>query len=194
MIAVVGARTRQVLARSPWILWAVIAALAVAAAALAMSAMQRIDDARAAWGDSRAVVVAATDIAPGAALAGLTRVEHLPGPLLPPAALGVVDPDAIARQAISAGEVVVAHDVAAADGPRALIPRGWLAVPVAEPVPSGAGPGDAVVVASGGVALAPDAVVVAADATRVLVAVPADAAPAVAEAAASAGVVLLLQP
>ena len=50
------------------------------------------------------------------------------------------------------------------------------------------------VVASGGVALAPDAVVVAADATRVLVAVPADAAPAVAEAAASAGVVLLLQP
>ena len=40
----------------------------------------------------------------------------------------------------------------------------------------------------------PDAVVVAADATRVLVAVPADAAPAVAEAAASGDVVLLLRP
>lgn len=193
MIAVVGARTRQVLAHSPWILWAVIAVLALAAATLAMSAMQRIDDARAAWGNSRAVVVAATDIAPGAALAGLTRVEHLPGPLVPAAALGVVDPDAIARQAISAGEVVMAHDVAG-DGPRALIPSGWLAVPVAEPVPSGAGPGDAVVVASGGVALAPDALVVDADATRVLVAVPADAAPAVAAATASAGVVLLLRP
>ncbi len=114
MIAVVGARTRQLLARSPWILWAVIAALALAAAALAMSAMQRIDDARAAWGDSRAVVVAATDIAPGTGLAGTTRVEHLPGPLVPPAAIGIVDPDAVARQAISAGEVVVAHDVAAA--------------------------------------------------------------------------------
>ena len=60
MIAVVAARTRQVLARSPWLLWAVIAALALTAAALAMSAMQRIDDARAAWGDSRAVVVAAS--------------------------------------------------------------------------------------------------------------------------------------
>ncbi len=194
MIAVVGARVRQLLARSPWILWAVIGALALAAAALAARAMARVDDARAAWGDTRAVLVATADIEPGAALAGVTRLEEMPSPLVPASAINDIDAATTARQAIAAGEVVVAHDVAARAAPQALIPDGWLAVAVAERVATGARTGDRVAVASGGVVLALQGVVVGADAASVLVAVPADEAAQVAQAAAMSDVALLIQP
>ena len=194
MIAVVGARVRQLLARSPWILWAVIGALALAAAALAARAMARVDDARAAWGDTRAVLVATADIEPGAALAGVTRLEEMPSPLVPASAINDIDAATTARQAIAAGEVVVAQDVAARAAPQALIPDGWLAVAVAERVATGARTGDVVAVASGGVVLALQGVVVGADAASVLVAVPADEAAQVAQAAAMSDVALLIQP
>jgi hypothetical protein len=194
MLAVVGAGVRQLLARSPWVRWVVVAALAVSAGLAMAHAGRRVDAARAAWGDTRAVLVADTDISPGTPLEGVTHVVDLPGPLLPVSALDRVEPGATARQAIAVGEVLVQRDVAAVAAPQALIPDGWLAVPVSEAVPSGALPGDRVVVASGGVVLAADGLIVAAEATGVLVAVPAAAAAQVAQAAANGDAVLLLQP
>ena len=87
----------------------------------------------------------------------------------------------------------MAHDVAATGGPQALIPEGWLAVAIAEPVPSGARVGDDVAVASGGVTLADEAVVVGVGAESVLVAVPSDAAAQVAQAASTGDVALLIK-
>jgi hypothetical protein len=66
-------------------------------------------------------------------------------------------------------------------------------VAVIEAVPSGAGVGDVVAVASGGVVLAPDAVVVGVRDDAVLVAVPRGDDAAVA-AAAAGDVALLIDP
>ncbi len=89
---------------------------------------------------------------------------------------------------------MTAHDVTAPAGPRSLIPDGWRAVPVAEPVPSGAAVGDDVAVASGGIVVAGEGVVVGALADGVLVAVPAEVAAQVAQASATAELTLLLKP
>ena len=195
MIAVVGARVRQLLARSPWILWAVIGALALAAAALAARAMARVDDARAAWGDTRAVLVATADIEPGAALAGVTRLEEMPSPLVPASAINDIDAATTARQAIAAGEVVVAHDVAARAGAAGIDPRrlagrrGGRARGDRRPHRRPSWPSRAAASCS------PSKGWWSAPTPRaVLVAVPADEAAQVAQAAAMSDVALLIQP
>jgi len=88
--------------------------------------------------------------------------------------------------------MLVGHDIAATAGPQALIPPGWQAVAVAEPVATGAAVGDRVVAAGGGIVLAPSGVVVAVLAEGVLVAVPSADAPAVAQAATTGELTLLL--
>ena len=96
---------------------------------------------------------------------------------------------------LGAGEIVVDVDVAATTAPRSLIPRGWLAVAIVEGVASGATIGDHVVVASEGVRLAGDALIVGHADGVTIVAVPDDEAPMVAAASSStAGVALLLEP
>jgi hypothetical protein len=188
------ARTRHVLARHPSIYWATVLLLAVAAAAVVVSATASVDAARRAWGAPRRVVVATADLAPGDPLAGATATRDVPGPMVPAAALDAAPPGAIARQHVAVGEVLVARDVAASGAPRALIPVGWSAVAVAEAVPSGAAIGDAVRAAADGVVLASDGVVVGRTGDVVLVAVPDDAAPAVATAASEGTLALLLVP
>jgi hypothetical protein len=185
---------RRVLARRPWLYWAGVAGLAVLAGATVSHAASGIDDAKAAWGESRAVLVAVDDVEPGRALASVTERRELPAPLVPADAASTIEPGAIAMQRIGRGEVVMAHDVGAAGGPQALIPEGWLAVPVAEAVPSGALVGDRVAVASGGITLADDGVVVGVTAASVLLAVPAVEAPLVAQAASSGDVIVLIKP
>ncbi len=101
--------------------------------------------------------------------------------------------DAVARQHIAAGEVIVTHDVSPTAAPQSLIPAGWLAVAVAEPVATGAQVGDGVTVATGGVVIAADGVVVGIVGGGLLVAVPADEAPQVAHAAATGDVAVLLE-
>ena len=93
-----------------------------------------------------------------------------------------------------AGEVLVDADVVAASNPAALVPPGWRAVAVAEPVPSGARVGDRVEVAAGGLRLSEDGVVVASADGAVVVAVPLAVAPMVAHASATGDAVLLLAP
>jgi hypothetical protein len=186
------ARLRYVLARRPWLYWTAVAVLAAAIGLVVASAIASVDDARRAWGVTRSVVVATADLAPGTALAGHTEVRPHPLPMVPARALTTVTPDAVVRQHVAAGEVLVDLDVATGHLPVALIPPGWHGVPLAEPVPSGAAVGDHVAAASSGAVLAADGVVVAGGDGTLVVAVPADEAPAVAAAAAAGDLTLLL--
>lgn len=188
------ATVRHRLARSPWIYWAVIGALALLAGVAVANATSGVEAARRSWGDTRAVYVADADVAPGDLLAERVERRDLPAPMVPDAAVAGIDGAAVARQHVAAGEVIVDADVAAGATPQSLIPAGWLAVAVAERVPSGAVTGDLVRVASGGVVLSDEGVVVASTAESVLVAVPAGAAAQVGQATSSGDISLLLEP
>jgi hypothetical protein len=188
------AHLRHVLARRPWLYWLAVLLLAGIAGLVVAAAAARVDAARRSWGVTRPVVVAVVDVAPGDDLGKLTDVRSRPAPMVPTDAVSEVPAEATARQRIAAGEIVMAHDVAAGSGPQALIPDGWRAVPVAERVPSGAAVGDEVAVASGGIVVADDGIVVAALAEGVLVAVPADVAAQVAQASATGELTVLLEP
>ena len=190
----VVARLRNVLARHPWLYWAAVVFVAGGAATLLAAAGAAVDDARRAWGETRAVVVATADLAPGDQLADATEVRSLPLPMIPAGALDAVGPGAAARQQVTAGEVVVSVDVAASAAPQALIPARWSAIAVAEPVPAGVVTGNAVRVVAQGVVVAAEGLVVGHSGDAVLVAVPDDEAPAVAMAATSGELSLLLVP
>jgi hypothetical protein len=188
------ARVRHVLARRPWLYWLAVLVLAATAGLVVADAAAGVEAARRSWGTTRPVVVAAVDVAPGQLLADHVEVRTRPEPMVPAGAVSELPPMATARQRVGAGEIVTAHDVSATPGPRALIPDGWRAVPVAELVPLGAAVGDEVTAASGGVVLADDGVVVAELADGVLVAVPADVAAQVAHASVTGELTLMLEP
>jgi len=188
------ARARHVVARRPWLYWLVVVAFAGCGALITAGAVAGIDDARRAWGETRTVLVASTDLGPGDALAGRTELRPRPVPMVPEDAIDRATPDAVARQHVAAGEVLVGVDVASGTLPAALIPDGWQGVPVAEAVPSGVAVGDRVAVASTGAVLAADGVVVGLTESGPIVAVPSDVAPSVAHAAASGELVLLVLP
>lgn len=187
------AQLRRLLARRPWLYWTAVGALALMIGVLVAQATSQVEAARESWGETRTVIVAAADIAPGDPLAGATASRDVPAPMVPDGAVTELDPTATATQRVAAGETVMMHDVASVSGPRALIPDGWLAVAIAEPVGSGVRTGDAVSVASGGLVIAEDGVVVGATGEAVLVAVPAGEAAQVARAVASGDVALLLK-
>ncbi len=158
-------------------------------------AVERADDAAVAardeWGDVEAVWVAVSAAKAGGVVAVVRR--DVPSGLVPDGAVPVDDDiDGLtARRAIGAGEIVVDTDLDARPAPLALVPDGWLVVPIVESPPSGAGVGERVVLASDGVVLADDAVVVESGDSRTLVAVPVAEAPLIAFAASSAGVAVL---
>jgi hypothetical protein len=183
---------RRVLARHPSIHWLVVAVLAVATGAQVLARDDRVEQARRAWGDTREVLVADRDAAPGEPL--VASVREIPAAVVPPAAIDATGVARIARQHVGAGEIVTDADVAALGGPLPLLPPGWLAVPGVESPPSGATVGDRVLLASDGVVLAPDAVVVGQVGDVTLVGVPADGAPSLPPAAASGSLTVLRQP
>jgi hypothetical protein len=139
------------------------------------------------------VLVATRDVQPGDPLVVAAEIRAVPAPMIPVGALTEVDAGAVARQHIAAGEVVVAHDQSPTATPQSLIPTGWLAAAIAERVPSGARIGDRVTVATGGVVIAEEGLVVGVVGEGLLVAVPADAAPQVANAASTGDVAVLLR-
>lgn len=183
---------RRMLARRPWIHWIIVAALALALGATVRDRLAEVDAARDAWGATTPVLVAVRDAAPGEPITAERR--DVPTAVVPerPASVEVDAP--VARQWVSAGAIVSAADVAPTDEPLALAPSGWLVVPVAERSPSGAAPGERVMVASDGVVLADDAMVVGTHGDAVLVATPERAAPAVAAAGQTAAVTILRRP
>jgi hypothetical protein len=190
----IAARLRLGLARSPWLYWAIVAVLAGTAGLLVMRAVSGVDAARQSWGETRAVFVTRQAIEPGSPLDGHVSRREMPSPVVPADAVTAVDADAVARQRIAAGEIVVTHDVSPSAAPKSLIPAGWLAVAVSEPVASGATVGDAVSVATGGIVVATDGLVVDVVGEAVLVAVPADEAAQVAQAASTGDVAVLIRP
>jgi hypothetical protein len=190
----IAARLRLGLARSPWLYWAIVAVLAGSAGLLVLRAASGVDAARESWGETREVVVASQTIEPGAPLDGSVSRRDLPSPVVPVDAVVELDPAAVARQRIAAGEIVVVHDVSPDAAPQSLIPEGWLAVAVSEPVASGASVGDTVSVATGGIVVAADGLVVGVIGEALLVAVPADEAAQVAQAASTGDVAVLIRP
>jgi hypothetical protein len=189
------AMVRRVLARRPWIYWAIVAAVAAAGAIATASVLGGVNDERARWGDTDVVLVATRDVEAGESLARLLAERRYPVAMIPPGAVQSLEVGAAARHRLAAGEIVVDVDVAATTAPRSLIPPGWLGVAVVETVAAGAVVGDRVVVASEGIRLAADALVVGRGDAVTVVAVPADEAPTVAAASGSTGgVSLLLRP
>jgi hypothetical protein len=189
-----AARLRLGLARSPWLYWAIVAALAGAAGLLVLRAASGVDAARESWGETRHVLVARQTIEQGAPLDGSVSTREVPSPVVPVDAVSDLDAEAVARQRIATGEIVVAHDVSPSAAPQSLIPAGWLAVAVSEPVASGAAVGDTVSVATGGIVVASDGLIVGVVGEALLVAVPADEAAQVAQAASTGDVAVLIRP
>jgi hypothetical protein len=187
---------RRLLARRPWIHWLVVLTAAVATGAALRERVNAIDEARQAWGDARDVLVARADTRPGESLD--VDVRDVPSAVVPQGALELDASRAqlVARQDVSAGEIVTAVDVGRGGqvGPAALLPDGWAAVPIVESPAAGAPIGSRVRVAGDGVVLAGDAIVVGYHDDVTLVGVPADAAAMVAAGAQAGGVALLLLP
>ena len=148
---------------------------------------------RRAWGETTTVYVASHALEPGdeVAFAPTEIPSALAGDHVATAPL--LD-GAIARQHVAVGEVISVADVATQSGPAALIPGGWLGVPVVESPASGAEAGDRVLVASDGVVIAAEAVVAGHLDGVTLVAVPADVAPLLPMAADAGRLTLLLTP
>lgn len=196
------------LRRRPRLWWLVAAVAAAGAGALVVGAVDRAEAARRAWGEAVPVVVVQRARAAGETLAsGDVAVEDRPAAVVPDGALRELEPGAVLRADVVAGEVLVAERLAGAgtSGPVARMPPGTRAVAVpAEPgmVPP-VQPGDHVDVlavtaldASGtgarGQVLVSRALIVAVDERTVTVAVPERDAPRVASALAVGAVVLAL--
>ena len=189
------AMVRRVLARRPWIYWTIVAAVAAGGATATMSVIRSVDEERARWGDTGTVLVASRDVEAGEPLDGLITERGYPKAMIPPGAVVSVARGTAARHRLAAGEIVVDVDIASTTAPRSLIPPGWLGVAVVETVASGATIGDRVVVASEGIRLSADALIVGRGDGVTIVAVPDDEAPNVAAATTSTGgVALLLRP
>jgi hypothetical protein len=182
---------RRIVGRHPWIHWLAVGTLAAASMAGVLDYTDRVDAARDSWGDTRTVWIAVDEVGPGAAVDA--RSQDLPVAVLPDRPVDSVD-GLIARQRIGRGEIVTETDVADDVGRGALVPAGWLAVPIVESPRLGADVGDRVQVAADGFIVSADALVVALDDDVTLVAVPADQAPTLAAAAHAGVATLLLDP
>jgi hypothetical protein len=187
---------RRLLARRPWIYWLVVLAAALASGLVVRQHVAGIDEARDAWGDAREVLVARRDTRPGELLD--VDLRRVPVRVVPVAALedGAHEGPLVARQDVAAGAIVTTVDVGRAgyDGPAALLPDGWVAVPIIESPPVGAAVGARVRIAGDGIVLAPDAIIVGYHDDVTLIAVPGELAPMVAAGAEAGSVAVLLLP
>lgn len=182
---------RRLLAKRPWLYWVVVAAAALGVAASMLERSDRIDDARDAWGETTTVWVATRSLAPGDGV--LAEAREVPAAVAPPQHVISVD-GLTTRQHVGPGEIITERDVAAGTGPQAITPPGWLAVPIVESPASGAAIGDRVQVASDGLVISTDALVVGLHDDVTVLAVPAHEAALVPAAAAAGTATLLLLP
>ncbi len=191
----VAVTIRRVIARRPWLYWIVVAAAALGIAATVHDELDDLRHARGSWGATRPVLMATDPIAPGAPLT--VAVRDLPVAMVPDGALRGSPQEvatAVARQHIGAGEIVTEIDIAPGGGPLALLPAGWLAVPVFESVPSGAAIGDQVQPVSDGFVVSTEGLVIGTVDEALLIAVPTPDAPVLAGAAAAGAITLLRVP
>lgn len=185
----VAARARLVLARRPWIYWAVVAALATLAAGAVHTEMSSIATERDGWGVTRSVLVAQRQLEPGDPIAA--DLVALPIAALPEGALTEGPVGTVVRQRVAAGEVLTELDVTSRPGPAALAEAGTVVVALSDPLARNVVPGLHVNVAADGLVVAAAAEVAAVVDDVIFVAVSEDEAPTVA-AAAQQGIASLL--
>lgn len=174
------ARARSWAALHPRLTLATVVALAVFVMLDLWSRAERLDTARQRWGETTTVWVAAVDLAPGDAMAA--EAQQYPLALVSPSHLTRDPTGLVAVQHLGRGDVVREVDVARSG--LDLLPQEWRGVSVAfDPTRTLLGPGTRVDVVAAGALLVSGAVVVALADAAVVVGVPADVAPAVADAA-----------
>ncbi len=174
---------RMLLARRPWIYWTSVGAVALALALVMHSWVSDLRHQRNSWGTTASVLVASSEIPPGAALDAVVTSRRIPQAAVPPSARSELPDGATARQAIAVGEIIVEGDLAATTGALALLPSGWLAMAVEDANPSLVSVGDTAALLASGSILTTQAVVVRIIDTGIVVGVPLDVAGAVADAA-----------
>lgn len=182
---------RRIVVKRPWIHWMVVVLAAVGVAASLLERSDQIGAVRDTWGETASVWVATRDLAPGDPADAEPR--EVPLAVAPDDRLGSIDGLTV-RQNVGAGEILVGTDVVASSGPQALTPDGWLAVPIVESPASGAAIGDRVQIASDGIVVSGEALVVGRHDDVTVIAVPHDEAPLVPAAAQMGAVTLLLVP
>lgn len=183
------ARARLALARHPWAYWLAIGVVAGAVALGTTRAMAGVEAQRRSWGEQQTVWVASVAIEPGQPIHA--DRQEVPSAVVPSDAVRVAPGDAVARQRVGAGEIITAVDLAVR-GPASLIPDGWVAFPVAASVDH-FGTGDHLRVYSGDRFVATGVVVDHAE-SELMVAIPVDAAPAMATALLADSVTIALTP
>jgi hypothetical protein len=186
------ARIRSFTARHRATYWVVVVASGMAVTGILVAQSQQIERARASWGATTQVWVATADAGAGQVLHAQRR--QVPVAMVPHGAVtGELPPAAIARQAVAAGEVVVAHDVGAGRLPLLAAGQRAVAIPADDNTITVA-VGDRVDVVARGQVLAGDGVVVDVSLGAVVVGVPADDAAGVAAAALDRIAVVVLRP
>ena len=180
---------RLMVARHPWTYWFVIAVVAGAVGLGTARALAGVDAARRSWGEPEPVWMASAAIEPGQPVVANRR--EVPRAVVPAGAVSVPPNDAVARQRIGPGEIITDNDVAAG-GSAGLVPDGWVAFAVPAAVEHFA-TGDHLSVFSGDQLVATGLVVDHGE-SELMVAIPAEAAPAMATALLADAVTLGLTP
>jgi len=176
-----AARGRVFLARHRWTYWLVLAATAVGLGLVVNGRLVALDAARDRWVDVRTVHVARHDHRPDESL--VVDAVELPVAAIPPSALSEPPDARVARRHIGAGEILVERDVMAIGGPAVRAEPGTVVVGVPDGPSTSATVGVRVRVASDGLVLAADGVVVDVSDDIVYVAVDDDVGAMVAHAA-----------
>jgi hypothetical protein len=188
----VAARARLVLARRPWLYWAVVGTLATGLATGVHDRLAALERARHDWGATRSVLVAERTLGPGDPAE--VRAVELPIALVPPDAVSALDEPVRLRQRIGEGEVLTVFDITVAAGPAGRAPAGTVVVALSDPLSGGIGIGLPVQVAADGLVIAESATVVETIGDVVFLAVAPSEGPMVAAAAHQGTASLLYLP
>ncbi len=144
----VVAATRLVLARRPWLYWAIVTVLAAGVAVAVHEQSSALDAARDDWRTTRTVLVAERALDPGDTIA--TRRVDLPVAALPPGALEELPDRATLSQRIGIGEVLTDVDITTRPGPAAHADPGTVVLAVPDPLSRASFVGLRVLVAADG--------------------------------------------
>lgn len=193
-------RTRILLGRRPWIVWALVGAGSLAAALAVNGEVADVRAERARWGETRRVLVATGPVAAGTpAAAAAVEPRTLPLAAIPHSAVDEIDGTATIARDLVEGEVLVPADIGGGDARFVLAPPGHVLVAIPRPdVVVPLAPGDSVDVtvvdADGQVSGTPAVVVALTEAVLTVAVAPGSAAlvaTAAADASAPPGIVLV---
>jgi hypothetical protein len=176
-------------ARHPWIYWLAVVVMVGVIALGAAKAMAGVDAARRSWGTQQTVWVATAAVEQGQPITATAR--DVPAAVVPAGAVAESPDGASARQRVGPGEIVTDSDVTAR-GSAGLIPDEWVAFAVASSVEHFA-TGDHLMVYSGDQLVSAGVVVDTGD-SELMVAIPAEAASAMAAALLADTVTLGITP